>query len=115
MRPWHLIDKDRRDYVISALLWECATPSLLPETDAAIRAAIALLESAAPYGDDELVYEYKSETLWLWHIGGDLWNPWAIYLVGEHRDAIQLLPSNPLLTPLTPAADSLLRALRGDE
>lgn len=110
MKPWHLIPKDDRDHVLSrfrnAVEWS---------TLEAGRAAIALLESAAPYGDDELVYEYKSETLWLWHIGGDLWNPWAIYLVGEHRDAIQLLPSNPLLTPLTPAADSLLRALRGEE
>lgn len=40
-----------------------------------------------------MVYEYKSETLWLWHIGGDLWNPWAIYLVGEHRDAIHAVES----------------------
>lgn len=113
MKPWHLCDKAARDRVIDVFLSPYASRHF--NCNEAVAAAIALLESAAPYGDDELVYEYKSETLWLWHIGGDIWNPWAIYLVGEHRDAIQLLPSNPLLTPLTPAADSLLRALRGDE
>lgn len=114
---WHLQPKVARDAIVDAL--EIRKLRLRSDEwgnsqSEATDAAIALLESAAPYGDDELVYEYKSETLWLWHIGGDLWNPWAIHLVGEHRDAIQLLPSNPLLTPLTPAAASLLAALRGE-
>lgn len=114
MKPWHLTDKNQRDNVISALLLECSDWILSSETNAAIRAAIALLKAAAPYGDDELVVldTVYNKRVWIadWE---DTIRGVEIQIVTDEGGQFWM----PIVDAeaLTPAADSLLRALRGDE
>ena len=108
MKPWHLIPKDDRDHVLSrfrnAVEWS---------TLEAGRAAIALLESAAPYGDDELVVRDASDGEHVWVVGWDVMATGTPVLEIVNRDG-EFWMRTEEVEPLTPAAASLLDALRGE-
>lgn len=111
MKPWHLLTASQRADIIDTLEYRrCERDECGEDLCVSAAAAIALLESAAPYGDDELVVRTPSGhhvhvTDWWWHeglIGVDIergtdFESWTV----EHAD------------PLTPAAASLLEALTG--
>lgn len=125
MRPWHLIPSGHRDHVMDALRNRLRGLSYVYDEwgntqSEATRAAIALLEAAAPYGDEDLAVRCywwgRTETIehvidWIESDTGVL-----LYVDGAASGVDRSLVIHiDRCEPITPAADSLLRALRGDE
>lgn len=118
---WHLHSCADRNHVLATL--DVEADILKHGHDASVasvyRAAIALLEAAAPYGDDEIVVRHESGAVlrvydWAEDIGG-WYGGCKLYGFGAYGGDTQAVFAIDRCAPLTPAADSLLRALRGDE
>lgn len=55
-RPWHLLKRDARDWLLHDLRRMCWPPS-------AVRAALRVLHDAAPYPDEALVFELHRDVV----------------------------------------------------